>query len=359
MFVVVQHTLTDPPMQVVCGGVLAALKRTKHVHWAQDVYPELAEEMGVLRKGGWFAGLLRFLSTWALRKAHGVVVVGRCMAQRLTTRGLSSPMITVIPNWGQTMVSCHPEAPGESFRNEQGWLNRFVVMYSGNLGLAHSFDAILDSAALMKASQPEVLFVFVGHGPRLPWVKQQVAERGLGNVQFLPFQPKEKLTEVLASADVHLACMRNELCGLVVPSKVYGVIAAARPCVFLGPEDSEAARLIRDLNCGTVLSDATGNSLAQCLREWAACPQLVAQTREGLRICGPGFGLERAARSFDELFGKVLGLKRAEDPNSSPVTNESVDDVRTIRTARSALFLRDQHWAGPDRCEASEKQDAI
>ena len=351
-------TLTDPPMQEVCGAVLAALRKSRHVHWAQDVYPELAEEMGVLKKGGPIASLLRRLSTWALRKPDGIIAVGRCMQARLVSRGLDASRTTVIPNWGQSMVSCYPDRLGESFRREQGWADRFVVMYSGNLGLAHSFAAILDSAAQLQASKPEALFVFVGDGPRLPWVKQQVAERRLVNVQFLPFQPKEQLTELLGSADVHLACMRNELCGLVVPSKVYGVIAAARPCVFLGPKDSEAARLLRELDGGTVLSAATGDSLAQCLCGWAADPQRMARVREDLRAVGAKVGVGQAARLFDELLGRLLGPRRDESVPVVRSENETVRCRGAARSAGSGLALRDFRWAKADLNDGAEKQDA-
>jgi colanic acid biosynthesis glycosyl transferase WcaI len=351
-------TLTDPPMQAVCGVVLAALRKTRHVHWAQDVYPELAEEMGVLKKGGLVAGLLRRLSTWALRKSDGIVAVGRCMQARLVSRRLGSSTISVIPNWGQSIVSCCYDQPSQSFRRDHDWLGRFVVMYSGNLGLAHSFDAILDSAALLQASKPEVLFVFVGDGSRLPWVKQQVVERYLANVQFLPFQPKEQLTELLASADVHLACMRNELCGLVVPSKVYGILTAGRPCVFLGPEDSEAARLLRELGGGTVLSEATGDSLAHCLAAWAANPQRMAQVREDLRAVGARVGVEQAARLFDELFGRVLGNQRVEAALDSRAANRSAAVFETVQLAGSNLAFRDFRRAKTELNEAPEKQDA-
>jgi len=256
------------------------------------------------------------------------------------------------------MVSCHSNPPGESFRRVQGWADRFVVMYSGNLGLAHSFDTILDAAALMQVSQPQALFVFVGDGPRLPWVKQQADRRSLGNVQFLPFQSKEKLTELLASADVHLACIRSELCGLVVPSKVYGISAAARPWVFLGPAESEAARMVQELDCGTVLSAATGDSLAQCLSGWAADRQRVALVRATLRAVGARVGVEQAARSFEELFERVSTNRRIESVSGDSVAHESTAAPGAPQLARPAQALRGCRRTGTGLIEAAEKQDA-
>ena len=93
-------TLTDPPLLLVLGVILKTLKGSRHVHWAQDIYPELAEEMGVLSKNGMIARALRWVSTAGLRHADRVIAVGRCMKARLVQRGLAPSAIDVIPNWG-------------------------------------------------------------------------------------------------------------------------------------------------------------------------------------------------------------------------------------------------------------------
>lgn len=125
-------------------------------------------------------------------------------------------------------------------------------MYSGNFGLAHPFEAIVAAIADLEKTAPQILFVFIGSGPHLTWLKEELKDRI--HVRFLPFQPKENLRESLASADLHLASMSDNLCGLVVPSKVYGILAAERPCVFIGPKESEAAQIHREFDCGTVIA---------------------------------------------------------------------------------------------------------
>lgn len=257
-------TLTDPPLLAFVGAIIQVIKGSKHIHWAQDLYPELAEELSVLPRGGFVARVLRWVSTVALRRADQVVAVGRCMKERLEKRGLRGESIAVIPNWGHVGA----ESSGERFRQEHGLEDRFVIMYSGNLGLAHPFEAMLDAAAILQVNQPSAIWLFVGDGPRLPWVREQVHARGLTNVRFLPYQPRERLGESLAAADVHVASMLDELCGLVVPSKVYGVVAAGRPCVFLGPERSEAARFLIENRCGVVLPRAGGRELAGAIECW-------------------------------------------------------------------------------------------
>ncbi len=301
-------TLTDPPLLLVLGVILKTIKGSRHVHWAQDIYPELAEEMNVLSKNGMIARALRWVSTAGLRHADRVIAVGRCMKARLVQRGLAPSAIEVIPNWGHGPddLEMKPRA-SNPFRSEHELGDRFVIMYSGNLGLAHPFEAILDAAERLRSTHSRVLFLFVGNGPRLPWVREQVAQRKLENVRFLPFQPREKLAQSLAAADLHLASMLHELCGLVVPSKVYGVMSAGRPCVFLGPEESEVAQLILQNGCGSVLAKATGTRLASCLAQWAGDPALLRETRDRVEAIAGRVTLVAAVRAFSETLAKVSG----------------------------------------------------
>ena len=298
-------TKTDPPMLKVLGPVLGRLTGAATIHWAQDLYPEVAEALDVISKEGWLANTMRSLSTWALRGHDHVVAVGRCMKRRIAARGIAPDKISVIPNWAPATV--HPVPHDQNaFRKAQGWEDKTVVMYSGNMGLAHPFEVILDAAAQLREDRPDMVFAFVGEGPRKAWIAEQVATRGLSNVQLLPFQPKARLAESLSAADVHLVTMQPEVEGLVVPSKVYGVLAAHRPCVFLGPEGSEAAQRIRELNAGTVLPNPTPSAVAQALTQKVEKPAIHQNTDDPGNVSAAQ-GRRNAARAFDQLLHQVSG----------------------------------------------------
>ena len=254
-------TLTDPPLHLLLGPVIQFCKRSRLIHWAQDVYPEVAEELDVLRKGGLAARLLRSLSTWALRRHDTIIAVGACMKQRLLARGIDGEKITIISNWA---VALKNSPPLPAHRNPQP----FTVLYSGNFGLAHPFEGIVDAVKILEREGSQVRFIFAGAGAQRDSVCAQLA--GCRNVEFRDPAPLDKLQQSLASADVHLACMKNELLGLVVPSKVYGALASARPCIFLGPDPSEAARLLISSGTGCVLDPMDGLGLAELLRRWSA-----------------------------------------------------------------------------------------
>ncbi|MEY2411133.1 MAG: colanic acid biosynthesis glycosyl transferase WcaI [Verrucomicrobiota bacterium] len=291
-------TMTDPPLLALLGPIVRAIKGCRLVHWAQDLYPEVAVELGVLRKEGALARLCTCLSSWAVRQHDRTIVVGRCMKEKLTRRGLPADSIRVIPNWTR---SVEPLAHSENrFRREHKLEGRWVVMYSGNLGLAHPFQAVVDAAGFLQSGHPDILFLIVGAGPRLAEVRRDVESRALANVRFLPAQSSENLAHSLGAADLHLASMLENLCGLVVPSKVYGILAAGRPCIFLGPRLCEAARVIDEFQCGAIAASDDGMALARCLVEWSKDPQRCRQAGARASQAATQFSLETAAPLFYE-----------------------------------------------------------
>ena len=236
------------------------------------------------------------------------------MAERLESRGAAH--VTVVPNWAPSGVRVLPRA-GNPFRAEHGLGDAegtpFVAMYSGNLGLAHPVGAILDAAERLAATHPDVRVVFVGDGPRRAWAEAETVRRGLATVRFLPFQPAERLAESLGAADVHLVAMEESLAGLVVPSKLYGALAAGRPVVFVGPEASEAARLLRENTCGSVVAGvaphALGDAIADAIASWAERPD--ARAAAGARAARVAHvGPDAAAEAFARVLASTIGPRR-------------------------------------------------
>jgi colanic acid biosynthesis glycosyl transferase WcaI len=257
------------------------------VHWAQDIYPEIAEELGVLRKGGLAAKILRSLSARAMRRHNQVIVVGRCMKARLQARGIAEARLTVIPNWAVGFADCSTPHPSPLTPQP------FTVLYSGNFGLAHPFESIIEAVRILDRGSAPVRFVFAGAGPRLNSLRQQLA--ACRNVEFRAPVPLAQLPASLAGADVHLACMSEELLGLVVPSKIYGAMAT-RPCIFLGPPESEAARALQESRRGVVLSARdSGLQLAQLLAAWSEGDSTFSAMRAACESDTSHFSLPLAA----------------------------------------------------------------
>lgn len=238
--------LTDPPLLFVMGPWVRWIKKTRFVCWSQDLYPDVAVELGVLSRKSLLTSFWRWLAGWALRRADLVIAIGEAMKERLVAKGVAVERIAVVHNWadGEKLKPVAPET--NPFLEPHGLQDKFVVMYSGNFGLSHEFATVLAGTKLLKDHQ-DVVFVFIGEGKQFEKVKAEAA--GL-RVLFLPFQPEEELSNSLSAASVQLVSLKAGLEGILVPSKFYGAMAVARPIIFVGPERSEVARVIGEAQCG-------------------------------------------------------------------------------------------------------------
>ena len=234
---------TDPPMISVIGAIAARMRGAQMVNWLQDLFPEVAAAAGIRGARGWPGKLLRGARDWSLRHASVNIAIGQRMLELLVERGIDPEKVALIENWADAELIRpipHSENP---LRREWGLESQFVVGYSGNMGIAHEFDTILDAAEQLRERQ-DVRFLFIGAGKHLPYVRKRIQERELTNITLQPYQPRERLSESLSAADVHLISLRPEFDGLIVPSKFYGISAAGRPCLHIGAIDGELSREI-------------------------------------------------------------------------------------------------------------------
>jgi glycosyltransferase involved in cell wall biosynthesis len=299
-------TKTDPPMLLVIGPILKWLKGSKTIHWAQDLYPEVAEELGVFSKGGIVAGILRKISTLSMRNHNLTLAVGRCMQERLEKRGIPLGKVRVVLNVGVESEIVPVPHDRNEFRKTHGLNGMFVVMYSGNMGRAHDFEAVLKAARrLQDQGHGTVLFLFVGNGPGETSLRQEAERSGLRNIRFLPPVASGSLSESLSAGDLHLVTMKSEMEGLVVPSKFYGVMAATRPCLFIGPEESEVARMILEKTVGRVISTEDGESLAAEILKYLAEPQMMKEEgARAARLLGEKDEVAGMIREVSDLLGR-------------------------------------------------------
>src|SRR4029077_17341069 len=168
---------------------------------------------------------------------------------------------------------------------------KFVLGYSGNMGHVHEFKTMIDAAERLK-HESEIAFVFIGSGIARPWLEDEVAERGLTNVQFRPYQPADRLRWSLSVPDVHFVSLRPTLEGLIVPSKFYGIAAAGRPIIHIGDPDGEIAKILEREQCGWSYCIGEVGPLAQCIRR-------LSQRRDEATDAG-----SRARLAFDRQYSR-------------------------------------------------------
>ena len=258
---------TDPPLISVVAAIAANSRGVKLINWIQDLFPEVAEALGVGRMGR-LKGLLRSARNWSLRTAYKNVVIGEGMAAKLSREGVQFSAIEVIHNWadGQNIHAVARE--NNQLRQEWNLPDKFVVGYSGNLGRAHEFDTILDAAEKLK-NVAKIVFLFIGGGAQRDWIEEEVRRRGLKNIMFKPYQPREQLTLSLSVPDLHLISLHPSLEGLIVPSKFYGVAAAGRPTLFIGSKKGEIPHILRTAECGFSIEIGQAEEASRIILELA------------------------------------------------------------------------------------------
>jgi glycosyltransferase involved in cell wall biosynthesis len=208
----------------------------------------------------------------------------------------------VIPNWAPGGEALAPVPPDQNeLRHDWGVADRFVVAYSGNLGRVHILEPVLAAAALLR-DERDLMFLFIGDGPLRPALEASARALQLGNVRFLPPQPRSRLSESLSVGDVHLVTLRSGCERCVYPSKLYGILAVARPVVFVGSPQCTLAQSIRQRGAGLVIPPDDPAALAAALRELQADPdRCLAMAQAAARWSHETGGLAAALPAWEKL----------------------------------------------------------
>ena len=212
------------------------------------------------------SALAKPIESNSFRKASYIVALGRDM-QELVRANLpvrDHLKVVYIPNWADPSVICPVNPASNPFINELGLKNKFLVQYSGNMGLSHDMETIIEAARELSGDET-IHFVMIGGGGKLGKIKGMAAHYNLTNVTFLPYQPRENLKYSLGASHVSLISLENGARGLSVPSKLYGIMGSGRPIIGIVPENCEVALTVREFNCGLVTAPKDVKALVNAI----------------------------------------------------------------------------------------------
>lgn len=266
------YTISQPP---VLGGLIGTigkfLKRTKHVYNVQDFNPEQAAAVSYTNKQSIFK-IAKKIDMLNCNYADCVIVVGNDMSETLKRRfaGKKVPNHTVINNWTNEQEIVPLDKSNKfikQFLTENDLEDKFIIMYSGNVGLYYDLENIVKVTDYFKGKE-DLAFVFIGEGAVKKEMQEFVHNKKISNVYFLPYQPKEFIKYSLNAADVHLVVNQKGIKGVSVPSKIYGVMAAGKPILGVLEQGSEAQMLIEKSNSGIVVEPQDYERIIQTIDQF-------------------------------------------------------------------------------------------
>ncbi len=266
--------LAQPPLIPLLGYALSILRGQPYICVVNDINTQTPVELGAASQDSKTTRLLRQLTVFSWMRATAIVVIGRCMADRLAEMGIPSERVRFIHQWANEVEIYPIDRASNPVRRDFDFLDRFVVLYAGNIGVPQFFDDLLDVAETLQARE-DILFVIVGEGSRKRQVENKLRDLALSNLILLPLlHDRYPLADILSAGDLHFVSLKEAWTGLGVPSKSYSAMAAGRPLVYQGGRSGEIARMVLEEEIGAWVGQGDVQGLRTAIVRYADHPDL-------------------------------------------------------------------------------------
>ncbi|BCL36479.1 glycosyltransferase family 4 protein [Nostoc sp. MS1] len=298
--------VTVPPLLVSLSATLLGwIYNCPVVLNVQDILPEAGIRVGLI-KNKLMIRALEAIEKFAYRTAHTISVIAEGFVENLVNKGVPDNKIACIPNW-VNLNFINSEAPkNNSWRKVHNLDDKFVVLYSGNIALTQGLETVIEAASRLR-QVPEIAFVIAGESKSLERLQKYCLSCGADNVLLLPLQPREKLPEMLAAADVGLVVQKSNVVAFNMPSKIPLLMASDRPIIGSVPATGTAAKAIRKSGGGIVVAPESPKALADAVLKLYQNPDLATQLgHQGRNFAIENYAFETALDRYEELFTDVI-----------------------------------------------------
>jgi glycosyltransferase involved in cell wall biosynthesis len=294
--------MTDPPFEGIVGAIVAMLKGKPYVYNIRDMYPDMALG-GAIVEPGLLARIWEKLHLWALRRATRVIVLGEDMRARIVSKGVDPARIEIVRDGTDIFPpdAAKPSLDDEIIRMIRGDC-KFVLVHAGNLGFYGAWESLVAAARELEADG--VGLVFVGDGAQRAQIEGLARETR--NVRILPFFPASKIPSVLAAADAHVITVKRGLEGVVVPSKMYGILAAGKPIVAVAPEETDAASLGARFGFAVSANPDNPEGVAAAIRSLVMDRAKLQSMGEAARAAAGGYDRVKELEKFVKIIEEAV-----------------------------------------------------
>ncbi|MDQ4026774.1 MAG: glycosyltransferase family 4 protein [Actinomycetota bacterium] len=292
----------SPPLTLgLTGGAVASARRAPFVFNIQDVFPDVAVELGVITDRRIISAARR-LERFCYERADAITVLSEDLRANVAAKTGRPDKIRVIPNFVDTDAVV-PTDKDNAYRREFGLDGKTIVMYAGNVGLSQSLEIMLDAAGALSYEE-DLVFVINGDGAARDELERKA--RDLSNVRFVDMQPLERVAEVYSAADVHVVPLKKGLARSSVPSKTYSILAAARPLIASVDEGSEVARIVERAGAGVAVPPEDSEAFTKVLRKLLDAPnELTRMGAAGRRFVETWASPAAVASAYETLFEEL------------------------------------------------------
>ena len=288
--------MTDPPFEGILGAIVALSKGKPYVYNIRDLYPDMAVG-GSIVEPGFLARFWEKLHRWALHRATRVIVLGEDMRHRIVAKGIDPARVSIVRDGAEIpSLQTPPALDSEVIRAIRGDF-KCVLLHAGNLGFYGAWETLLAGARLLM--DESIRLVFVGDGAQRE--RMQDAAKGIPNTLFLPFFPGSQIPSVLAAADVHVITVKRGLEGVVVPSKMYGILAAGKPIVAVAPPECDVASLGESRGFGVSVDPDSPENFAATVRQLIHDPERLRTMGEAALAAAPDYERNQELRKLIAL----------------------------------------------------------
>ena len=297
-------SLTDPPVISLLGILFSKIYKAKFIYYCNDIYPDIGIITGKL-KNPFLNFLLQKSNMLSFTLADKIICIGESMKKRIIQKGIREDKISVIHNWVDTEKIYEVKKEDNSFINEYKLENKFIVMYSGNLGLTQNLEELLKVVQYFQ-NRTDIKFLFIGEGAYKKRLMTFAQNSNLTNLDFLPYQPKEKLKFSLSAANIHLVPFQKGLTGVLVPSKIYGILACGKPFVAWVDKESEIYEIAHDFKCGITVPPGDIRNTVRAINWALTHRELLKEMGErGKKVVKKHFDKEISTNGFIKELEKI------------------------------------------------------
>lgn len=294
--------MTDPPIAGIAGAFVSRMSGRPFVYNIRDLYPDMAVGGDIVRPSKWVQRWEKMHRS-ALHRAKRVIVLGDDMRNRILAKGIAADRVAIVRD-GTTLPTSMPDRC-DSVVQELRCGFPFVVVHAGNLGFYGAWSTLIEAAKLLR--NENVGLVFIGDGANRAGI--EAAAKGLPNVRLLPFRPVEQIPHVMMAGDVHVVTVKRGLEGVVVPSKLYSILAAGRPVLAVASTECDASRIATQSECGMAADPDDPVAVAQAIRKLRDCPARLAKMASRARDVASNYTrtkeLDRFTAIVEEAAGKT------------------------------------------------------